>query len=340
MFVSPSKAKEMVTTCMKAGLVPWIQSSPGIGKSSIVKQIADEYGLQLIDLRLSSLEPTDLMGLPWIKDGKASFQTFDFFPTEDCPIPQGKEGFLLFLDEFNSASRATQAAAYRVVLDREVGQKKLHPRCMVVAAGNLMTDGAITNQMSTAMMSRVIHIFIEVNFDDWKFDYAIPNKVDERIIAYLSMYPDKLMSFNPERDNETFACPRTWSFLDNLIKANNNRVSEEDLALYSGAITVEQASAFIQFTKIYEDLISIDDILKNPDIEPPTDNPALWATITHLALHTTKDNFDSLYEFLKKLPPTFQVVYLRNVIKTVNGLVSNPKCTEMVKTFGKYFLGD
>ena len=106
-----SKAKEAIITCMKARLVPFLQSSPGVGKSSGVNDIGNEYGLKVIDVRLSSLEPTDLQGLPWFNNGKAQFQPFDLFPLEDTPIPQGYQGFLLFLDEFNSASRAVQAAA-------------------------------------------------------------------------------------------------------------------------------------------------------------------------------------------------------------------------------------
>lgn len=58
--LKPSEIKPAVESCMQARLVPFIQSSPGIGKSSIVKQIANEYGLKLIDCRLSSMEPTDL----------------------------------------------------------------------------------------------------------------------------------------------------------------------------------------------------------------------------------------------------------------------------------------
>ena len=111
MFLNPSKVKECVETCLKARLVPFIQGSPGVGKSEIVKQIADEYGLKLIDCRLSTMEPVDLNGIPWIQEGKAKFNPYDIFPLESTPIPQGYQGFLLFLDEFNSASRATQAAA-------------------------------------------------------------------------------------------------------------------------------------------------------------------------------------------------------------------------------------
>ena len=338
--LKPSEVKPCVEACMQARLVPFLRSSPGLGKSSIVKQIANEYGLKLIDLRLSSMEPSDLVGLPWIQNGKAQFNPYSFFPLEETPIPEGYEGFLLFLDEFNSASRAVQAAAYRVVLDREIGMHKLHPKCFVVAAGNLSTDNAITTQLSTAMSSRVIHLNMEVNFEDWRDNFAIPQKIDERIIAYLSMYPQYLMDFDPERDDQTFASPRTWEFASRLLTATGGVVSDKLIPLLGGAVTTEQASAFIQFCKVYKDLITIDDLKKNPDIEPPKDSATLWAILIHLINRVDKDTFKIVLNFVEKMPVSFKIVFLRSLKKTNANLFLEPDVIKMITALGDFCLGD
>lgn len=57
---SPRETSNFIKICMDSDLVPFIQSSPGIGKSSIVRQIAKEGNLVLIDHRLSTSDPTDL----------------------------------------------------------------------------------------------------------------------------------------------------------------------------------------------------------------------------------------------------------------------------------------
>lgn len=337
----PSKVKDAVELCMKARLVPFIQGSPGIGKSQIVKSLADEYGLKLIDCRLSTMEPTDLVGLPWIEDGKAKFNPYSLFPLEDSPIPEGYEGFLLFLDEFNSANKAVQAAAYRVVLDREIGQHKLHPRCMVVAAGNLLEDNAITTQLSTAMMSRVVHLYIESNFEDWRDNFALPNRIDERVIAYLSMYPDKMMVFDPEREDETFPSPRTWEFVSKIIKANGGMVDDNLLPVLAGAISSEQAMGFVQFCKVSKNLITMDQIMSNPDIDPPkNDTAVLWATIIHLINRTDHENFPTLVKFIRKVPSSFQIVYLRSLRKIHRQIVNDPLFMEFVADLGDYCFGD
>lgn len=338
--LKPSQIKPCVETCMQARLVPFLQSSPGLGKSSIIKQIAKEYGLKLIDCRLSSMEPTDLVGLPWIQEGKAQFNPYAFFPLEETPIPEGYEGFLLFLDEFNSASRAVQAAAYRIVLDREVGMHKLHPKCFVVAAGNLATDNAITTQLSTAMSSRVIHLNMEVNFEDWRDNYAIPNGVDERIIAYLSMYPNYLMDFDPERDDQTFSCPRTWDFASRLISASGGVVNDDLIPLLAGAVTKEQASAFVQFCKVYEDLITIEDIKKNPDIEPPSDSATLWAILIHLVNRVDKDSFAPCLKFVEKMPVTFKIVFVRSLKKKTPSIFLDPNVIKLMQEISDFCFGD
>lgn len=111
MQVKISQAISMLTQFIKAKLVPMLVGSPGSGKSQIVHQIAKEYNLKVIDLRLSQCDPTDCMGFPQISDGKADYVPMKTFPIEGDVIPKGYSGWLLFLDEFNSASPAVQAAA-------------------------------------------------------------------------------------------------------------------------------------------------------------------------------------------------------------------------------------
>jgi MoxR-like ATPase len=111
MFVTPITAKKMIQSVLSAGLVPFLQSSPGLGKSSIVREIAKEYDLQLIDIRLSQVDPTELNGFPAISNGVASYVPMSIFPLEKTPLPTNKKGWILFLDEMSSAPPAVQAAA-------------------------------------------------------------------------------------------------------------------------------------------------------------------------------------------------------------------------------------
>ncbi|UWJ04360.1 hypothetical protein [Escherichia phage vB_EcoS_Uz-1] len=171
------QARNFIIRALKAGNVPFLTSSPGMGKSAIIRSIAEEFGMKLIDHRLSTSAPEDLSGLPFRNGDRAEFIPFaDLFPIEGDKIPEGYNGWLLFLDEFPSARKEVIAAAYKLILDRMTGQKKLHPNVMIICAGNKATDRAIVNPLGTAMQSRVVHFEMELNFDIFVEDVMIPQQ--------------------------------------------------------------------------------------------------------------------------------------------------------------------
>lgn len=54
------QARNFIIRALKAGNVPFLTSSPGMGKSAIIRSIAEEFGMKLIDHRLSTSAPEDL----------------------------------------------------------------------------------------------------------------------------------------------------------------------------------------------------------------------------------------------------------------------------------------
>lgn len=327
--------------CIQANLVPFIQSSPGIGKSALGKLISKKYKLKLIDHRLSTSAPEDLSGLPRFDEkGHARFAPFaDLFPLEDAEVPEGMDGWLLFLDEFNSASKSVQAAAYRLILDREVGQHKLHPRVAIICAGNLSTDRAIVNNLSTAMQSRLVHIHMVHDFDQWLMDVAIPQHYDARIIAFLNQNPSKLMDFRPDHNDRTFCCPRTWEFMNALVK--DKEVNNDRAALFAGTVTTLVATEFVQFCKVFEHLVKIEDILADPEnCRLPTDNPTMWACVASLSEKITTANFEKLCIYVNRLPMTFKVLFFRTALQRYPEIRSQPALINALNTLSAYLFGN
>lgn len=257
---------DSIKACLNCHLVPFIQGSPGIGKSDIVKAIAESRKLKVIDVRLSQCDPTDLSGLPRFNGDKAEFVPFDIFPLEGAAKPKGFDGWLVFLDEINSASRAVQAAAYKLVLDRMVGQKKLHPDVFVICAGNKDTDNAITNNLSTALRSRFITLPLEIDYKQW-LEWATDNKVDFRITSFIAYKGlNGLCDFDPERSDSSYACPRTWVMADKLVKEMTKRkVPLADFqSLFEGTVG-NIASEFLSFAEVTSLLPDMKNILNGSE---------------------------------------------------------------------------
>ena len=315
MKVKISKARRMIVAAIKAGTVPMIHGSPGIGKSDLIHSIAKEHGLLLIDVRLSQCDPTDLAGFPQIDQArqKAGYVPMDTFPLEGEEPPPGYNGWFLFFDEVNSAPKAVQAAAYKIILDRKIGQKKLHKHCAMAAAGNLENDGAIVEPMSTALQSRFApHLELVVDNGEW-LEFAYANDIYHRITDFVKFKSSVLYIFSPDHIDHTYACPRTWVFANKLIKTT----AEEDmLETLAGTLSEGVAREFVTFCKIYDKLPDPDDIAKSPEtVKVPSEPSILFALTGSVAHNMVADNCDQLIKYVNRLPAEFQVVCLREAVR-------------------------
>lgn len=355
--VTPRQAAKFIEECIYAKLVPFVQSSPGLGKSSIMKQIAKKLELKLIDHRLSTSGPEDLSGLPafvdspvWGKNDEgddvvveyrkeARFHPFaDLFPLRGTLLPKGMQGWMVFLDEINSAPKAVQAASYKLLLDNMTGQHHLHDNVVLTAAGNLATDRAITNPLSTAMQSRLVHIEMEANYDEWLYDVALPENYDSRIVAYLSQYPAKLMDFRPDHQERTFCCPRTWEFTNKLIKGKV--VGDDKAQLLAGTITSGTAVDFVQFTKVFANLVTVNEIRQDPlNCRVPHDAGTKWAITASMMEWVTEENFDDFATYAGRFDLSFKVLFFRTVLVRKPSLRQHPAFIRALAELSRYLNG-
>lgn len=215
MELSPSEVFEFVTTALACRQVPYIAGPPAIGKSQVIAQVAHDANAKMIDLRLSQMLSEDMTGLPEKDEdtGKAKYLPFDVFPLEGDEIPEGYKGWLLFLDELSSASEEVLAASYSLILDRTVGGKKLHKKCLVVAAGNRATDSAIARELPDTLITRMLPCEMTVSAKDWLAWAKSRNNVNENVVDFIEKYPHMLYAPTKAKERaelETFATPRGW----------------------------------------------------------------------------------------------------------------------------------
>lgn len=257
--VGPKAAKKSLLRAFKTKQPIFLWGPPGIGKSDIVKQIGEELGAHVIDVRLSLWEPTDLKGIPYYNSdsGKMVWSAPEELPDET--LAKQHPFIILFMDEMNSAAPSVQAAAYQLVLNRKIGTYKLPDNVLLVAAGNRESDKGVTYRMPAPLANRFVHLEMSVDWDDY-FTWATENKIHKDVVGYLSFSKKDLYDFDPKSASRAFATPRSWTFVSNLLHDDDN--DENTLTdLVSGAVGEGLAVKFMAHRKISSKLPKPEDIL-------------------------------------------------------------------------------
>lgn len=220
----PKTIKEMKSVLIdifksdQVRIIPFIVGSPGIGKSQIVAQAAQECGKEIRDIRLAQFDPVDIRGIPALdkKTMESVWCKPDIFPNKN------QTNVVLFFDELDKAQPAVQNAALQLFLDRRVGNYVLPSDTFIIAAGNRAEDMAFSSSlMSLALMNRLVHFDVTSKSEDW-IEWAMASEVAEEITDFIGFDGGNLFIMPKEFDysKRAFPTPRSWETLSYLLKTN------------------------------------------------------------------------------------------------------------------------
>ncbi len=315
---------------VKLSLMIW--GPPGVGKSSIVAQCARQNGLDLIDLRLSQLAPTDLRGLPVPIDNVSKWYPPEFLPRDG----QG----ILFLDEINMAPPAMQGIAQQLVLDRKVGSYVVPDGWFVWAAGNRKEDKASVFDMPAPLANRFVHLEVQPDFDSFK-SHALKVGLDERILAFLAYRTNLLHHIDPRQP--AWPSPRTW-FMASQLRSIGLPIA--------AAVGSAAALEFEAFEAVYRKLPDLDAIAAGRKGVAFPDEPSVrYAVTIGLAIRATDpERAQNVIEWSSKNAPSewFQVL-TTDILKSsreagfadtlVRNLIVNPVIKDRLLAFRDLLFG-
>ena len=224
----------------------------GVGKSSVVRQVATHFGVPLVDLRLTTIEPVDIRGAIYADDTQSRTV---WFPPEFLPSPDEPAG-ILFLDELTAADQRLQISAYSLILDRRVGHYRLPDGWQVVAAGNASFHGAVSHDMGTALADRMFHFNVQTVIDAF-LDHAVAHGFAPEVMAYLRVRPDRLDDTQAQLavDHLVGASPRGWEDISNVLKS---RLSENAQRLFvQGRIGAANAAEFFGVLRELQSAVNV-----------------------------------------------------------------------------------
>ena len=257
--ITSIQARKAMLTAFKVKRPIFLWGPPGIGKSEVVAEVAEELGGLMIDLRMAQMEPTDIRGIPYFNK---ELNKMDWAPPVDLPDEELASKYpmiVLFLDEMNSAPPAVQAAGYQLVLNRQVGKYKLPDNVVIVAAGNRDSDKGVTYRMPMPLANRFIHLEMRPDFNAWQL-WAVDKKIHKDVVGYLSFAKQDLYDFDSKASSRAFATPRSWCFVSDLL-ADETMDTDTQFNLISGAIGEGLAVKFAAHRKLAGKMPEPSDIL-------------------------------------------------------------------------------
>lgn len=285
---------------------------PGVGKSQGVREIAGAIEREtnkkvvITDVRLLLFNPVDLRGIPTANEDKtlAVWLKPKIFQMDDSAETVN----ILFLDEISAAPPSVQAAAYQITLDRMVGEHKLPENCIVIAAGNRVTDKSVAYNMPKALANRLCHFEIKGDSKAWH-DWALKKGIHKYVVSYLEFNSGSLMRFDYSGTNLAFATPRSWEMVSNILNTVADDV-EEVYPMIIGCIGHNTASLFRSWTELYQTVPSVKSLLAGEETEIPK-APELQIVlrseiVDYARKHPTKEIVDRSIDFACNLPWTFR----------------------------------
>jgi hypothetical protein len=237
-----------------------LHGRPGVGKTELVQTLAARKGAELYDLRLTTIEPQDLRGLPFYDHDTG--RTVWYRP-EDLPDDPARPA-ILFLDELTAAAPTLQPTVYGLLQERRVGRHRLPDGVFIVAAGNTVEDGAIAYEMGTALSDRLIHMIVQADAEDWLKSYAPGAGIHPTVAAFLRTRPDLLETTEESlRRGHAIACtPRSWTRVSGIMTAVPDRAARA--VMIAGTVGEAAAAEFALIADEIEAQVQVAEMLETP----------------------------------------------------------------------------
>lgn len=253
------QAKEQIQNAMKAYftkdqfgsyLIPierqrpiFLIGPPGIGKTAIMEQIANELGVGLVSYSMTHHTRQSALGLPFIEKktyGGNEYNVSEYTMSEiiasvyDMVEQTGLREGILFLDEINCVSETLAPSMLQFLQYKIFGRHRVPDGWIVVTAGNTPEYNNSVREFDIVTWDRLKRIDVEPEYDVWK-EYAYKKGVHPAILTYLDIRKSDFYKIETSVDGKSFVTARGWSDLSDMMKLyeqHNIAVDEKLIVQY------------------------------------------------------------------------------------------------------------
>lgn len=237
----------------------FLVGAPGIGKTAIMAQVAEELGIGLVAYSMTHHTRQSALGLPFIVHRE--YRTGDSFNVSEYTMSEiiasvydfmeqsGLDNGILFLDEINCVSETLYPSMLQFLQFKTFGRHRVPQGWIIACAGNPPEYNKSVHEFDIVTLDRLRKIDVEPSFEAWR-DYARNRNMHPAVMTYLSVRPDDFYLVESTPEGKNFVSARSWSELSSLISLYESLdlpVDERVIAQY-----LQHAEIAASFASYYE----------------------------------------------------------------------------------------
>ncbi|MEG0015614.1 MAG: AAA family ATPase, partial [Gordonibacter sp.] len=264
----------------------FLVGAPGIGKTAIMAQIAQELGIGLVSYSMTHHTRQSALGLPLIVHENyegLEYEASEYTMSEIIASvyayikKSGVRQGILFLDEINCVSETLYPSMLQFLQFKTFGRHAVPEGWIIVTAGNPPEYNKSVHEFDIVTLDRVKKVSVEPDFDAWKA-YAVSKGTHPAILTFLEIKKHRFYSIEASLEGKSFVTARGWDDLSDIIGVFERLGKPVDFDLIvqyvqSEAIAREFAAYYDLFNK-YRDDYRVDEILGGGEIDGIIDRAA------------------------------------------------------------------
>ena len=303
----------------------FLMGPPGIGKTAIVEQVAEELGINLISYTITHHTRQSAIGLPFISRkiyGEKEYSVTEYTMSEIVASVYeqiertGIEEGILFLDEINAVSETLSPTMLQFLQYKTFGMHRVPEGFIIVTAGNPSEFNKSVRDFDIATLDRLRKIDIEEDFQSCK-TYAYQAGIHSAITSYLEIKKDRFYFVKQDIEGKRYVTARSWEDLSKLLQVYEelHYPLEKELSLeyLADPEVAEDFTLYYSLYRKYREIYHVPDILAGVEVkesrlflEAPFDEKLSLLSLLTDALQNSfrnygkeKELFSRIFQFLK-----------------------------------------
>ncbi|MCR5107353.1 MAG: AAA family ATPase [Lachnospiraceae bacterium] len=248
--------------------------APGVGKTAIMEQIAEELGIALVSYSMTHHTRQSALGLPFIlhkKFGEEEVDVSEYTMSEiiatvyEMMEESGIKEGILFLDEINCVSETLAPSMLQFLQYKVFGKHKVPEGWVIVTAGNPPEYNKSVREFDVAVLDRMKIIEVDPDYNIFK-EYAKERGLHPAVTSFLDMKRDYFYRIENTVKGRSYVTARGWEDLSEIIKLyEEEELSVEDTLIgqyLTNETVVKEFSAYYDLFNKYKRDYHVKEILK------------------------------------------------------------------------------